>query len=67
MKDFLFWLSILFCILILCICEQYTGYEHAEKNFIKSCITKNEVVVDGIRFACFQYILEENNNNVQNN
>ena len=66
MKEFLFWLFMIMCIIGLSICEQYTGYEHAEKNFIKSCITKNEVVVDGIRFACFQYILEKNNN-VQNN
>ena len=65
MKEFCFWLVMIVCFIGLLLCNQYTGYKQAEKNFLKSCITQNELVLDDIKFACIQCPAKENKN-VQN-
>lgn len=60
-KEFFFWLGMIICFIGLLICNQYTGYKQAEKNFLKSCITKNELVIEGIEFACIKCPKRNNN------
>ena len=61
MKEFCFWLLMIICFIGLLMCNQYAGWKQAEKKFLKSCITTNELVLDDVKFACIQCPKRNNN------
>lgn len=53
-KEVLFWLCMLTCMIALFLCNQYAGYRQAERDILKSCVANNELVIDDIKFACIK-------------
>ena len=51
-REFLFWVILVLCCVIIFICNQYSGYRTAEKDILKSCLSNNEFIIEGVRFVC---------------
>ena len=67
MKDFLFCIFMLICLVGLCLCNQYSGYKQAEKNILKSCVANDSFEIEDIKFVCVKCPTKgENNDNNPN-
>lgn len=53
-KEYLFWLTMMICFIVVLICNQYAGYKQAEKNILVSCVSNDEFVIEDVRFACIR-------------
>lgn len=58
-KEYLFWLSMLICFIVVLICNQYAGYKQAEKKILVSCVKDGYFLVNDIKFACIRYPSDE--------
>ena len=53
-KEYLFWLSMLICFIVVLICNQYAGYRQAENKILVSCVKDGYFLVNDIKFACIR-------------
>ena len=51
-KEILFWAILVFCCVIVFICNQYSGYRMAERDILRSCISNSEFTIEGVRLVC---------------
>lgn len=59
-KEILFWMILVVGLVIIFITNQYVGYKRSEKDILNSCLSNNEVTIDGVRLVCFSCGTDKN-------